>query len=198
MSKYILILALISCTAEKYDVRVSNSMPKAKKVLISEFTKRDVQLSQSFAFDLANLIRYEFIKEGFQTNFIGMDSLNTDDNVKVEELGQLPESLRNSAGEFIKNNKTSLFDPEKISSNYGSDNFSYLIHGSISRYDNQIILEPENNFLIVLDVYDNFGKHLIIATATFTSKENNHPKELKEVASKLVSQLKINNKVNNK
>lgn len=196
MTKYLLILLLISCNTNKFDVRSAQTNLQNKNIILGEINKRDYQLSNNIALDIRDLLRFELISKGYNvelldTNYISDEIQNeiSSDN----EIGQLPLALRESAGELFKpKNKTNTTKvPEEVSKLIGPNNFNFYLKGSISRYENQIILEPENNFLIIIDIYDNYGKHKGIATASVQVKENKHTEELKEATNNIINEIKI-------
>lgn len=196
MIKNLLILILISCNGNKFDVRSAHTNRQNKNIILGEIIKRDYQLSNNIALDIRDLLRFELISKGYnvdlfdanQSNDVNQKEIGTDN-----EIGQLPLALRQSAGELFTPKIKSKNDniAEEVSKLIGPTNFNFYLKGSVSRYENQIVLEPENSFLIIIDVYDNYGKHKGIATATVLVKENKHTHELKEASNNIINEIKI-------
>ncbi|MCG9873749.1 MAG: hypothetical protein MH321_03055 [Leptospiraceae bacterium] len=194
MTKYLIILMIVNCNSNKFDIRSAQTKPQSKIIVLGEIHKRDYQISNNIAQDLRDLVRFELINKGYNVDLFDSSKIPEDGKNEIQEeseIGQLPLPLRQSAGELYKSKIKSDINQEEVSKIIGSNNFNFYMKGSISRYENQQILEPENNFLIMIDVYDNLGKHKGIATATILVKENNQTVELKEATQKLIDEIKI-------
>lgn len=188
-----------NCNNNQYNVRGARQQKSLNKlIIIGNIENRTFNYVKSLDRNLADGLKFELVGLGFQVKELNLERrlLNPDpksfSEQSKDEIGDLPKSLRNAAGEMLQNNNIFLenLNSKEISELKTQYEFNFFIQGSISVYMDDNILEPKVYKIIFLDIFDDRGNRIGIVSSLFNDKNNLSALLLADVTKEL--SLKIN------
>ncbi len=161
----------------KVDGTRQDEKPKAV-ILLGHVENRDIRYMPHTSENLKDMLKFEFIKAGFETDKIDLEEMAGDlykeDNSLPDKVGNLPLKFKASAGENFYPNRPQVsknLNTKQIIRLGDIAKFNYFIQGSIAMHNNGKFLDSIDSNLFFLNIYNNQGKQ--VGMISFIIEERN-------------------------